>query len=106
MAGNKRMIAALLVLFLHSLQITSADDPIIKGNFEDLAPKCEEQVKNIIKGIRDATEATLRLRYCEIHVVRQTSTGKMQLWRRLPDGFPCAFGSICDGGECKCSGCP
>uniref|UniRef100_V5H603 Putative secreted protein n=1 Tax=Ixodes ricinus TaxID=34613 RepID=V5H603_IXORI len=49
MTKNRRMIAVLLVLFLHSLQITSAGDPPIEGDFSNLPPKCEEKAKKYIK---------------------------------------------------------
>uniref|UniRef100_A0A6B0ULP3 Putative conserved secreted protein n=1 Tax=Ixodes ricinus TaxID=34613 RepID=A0A6B0ULP3_IXORI len=106
MTGNQRMVTVLLVLFLHSLHITSAGDPIIKGNFDNLAPDCEEKVKNMIKGIPDVTEATLRLRECGFDYAWETSRGKRRGWYGLPLGFPCAFGSTCDdNGKCKCSSC-
>uniref|UniRef100_V5IHS7 Putative secreted protein n=1 Tax=Ixodes ricinus TaxID=34613 RepID=V5IHS7_IXORI len=63
MTGNQRVITVLLVLFLHSLQITSAGGPIIKGNFGNLAPECEEKVRNMIKEIPDVTEVSY-LAYC------------------------------------------
>uniref|UniRef100_A0A0K8RDU2 Putative salp15 n=1 Tax=Ixodes ricinus TaxID=34613 RepID=A0A0K8RDU2_IXORI len=105
MTGNQRMITVLLVLFLHSLHITSAGDPIIMGNFDNLAPQCEENVKNIINGIPNVTEATLQLRECGFDYVCETSRGKRRGWYGLPLGFPCAFNSTCQNGKCKCSSC-
>ncbi|CAN8007025.1 unnamed protein product [Ixodes pacificus] len=104
---NQKMIAVLLVLFLHSLQITSAGNPTITGHFRNLAPKCEELAKNYIKSaFSDLTEATLRLRHCEFYYVRQTAAGtKIVGEYALPNGFPCAFGSTCYDGVCKCSAC-
>nr|AAT92191.1 putative peptide 9.1 kDa [Ixodes pacificus] len=108
MTANQKMIAVLLVLFVNSLQITSARDPPITGDFNSLAPKREEMAKEYIKKlVPGLLQATLRLRHCEFHCEYQTSTGKMQGWFALPEGFPCAFGSTCDyGGNCKCSACP
>ncbi|EEC06457.1 secreted salivary gland peptide, putative [Ixodes scapularis] len=104
--ANQKMIAALLVL-VHSLQITSAGNPKIKGDFRSLSPRCEEKAKDYIKKrFPDLLEATLQLRQCDFFYVRQPSTGpRIQGEYALPDGFPCAFGSTCRDGVCECSAC-
>uniref|UniRef100_A0A0K8RIM8 Putative salp15 n=1 Tax=Ixodes ricinus TaxID=34613 RepID=A0A0K8RIM8_IXORI len=107
MTANQKMIAVLLVVFAHSLQITSAGDPTIKGDFTPLSPRCEAKAKNYIKNaFSDLLEATLQLRECDFYYIRQPSTGpKIQGWYALPNGFPCAFGSTCQDGVCECSAC-
>uniref|UniRef100_A0A0K8RKK4 Putative salp15 n=1 Tax=Ixodes ricinus TaxID=34613 RepID=A0A0K8RKK4_IXORI len=108
MTANPKIISVLLVLFVQSLQVTSARYPVITGDFGSLAPQCEEMAKEYIKKlVPGLLQATLRLRKCEFHCEYQTSTGKMQGEFALPEGFPCAFGSTCDdSGRCKCSACP
>uniref|UniRef100_A0A147BHQ8 Putative secreted salivary gland peptide n=1 Tax=Ixodes ricinus TaxID=34613 RepID=A0A147BHQ8_IXORI len=49
MTANQKMIAVLLVVFVHSLQITSAGNPTIKGDFTNLPPRCETKAKEYIK---------------------------------------------------------
>ncbi|XP_040071548.1 uncharacterized protein LOC120844031 [Ixodes scapularis] len=106
MTRNQKMIAVLLVLFLHFLQITSGGGPIITGDFGNLAPQCEEFAKTYIKALPDLKEAKLRLRYCDFSYVRQTATGQRIVGEyALPNGFPCAFGATCYDGACKCSEC-
>ncbi|XP_042142716.1 uncharacterized protein LOC121833458 [Ixodes scapularis] len=108
MAEKQKKFAVLLVVFVHSLQLTSAGEPIIKGDFNNLPPRCEALAKEYIKRkISDLTEATLELRKCEFSYKRETPSGqKYEGTYALPEGFPCAFGSRCEWGVCECSACP
>uniref|UniRef100_V5IBU5 Putative 8 n=2 Tax=Ixodes ricinus TaxID=34613 RepID=V5IBU5_IXORI len=108
MTEKQKIIAVLLVVFVHSRQITSAGEPIINGDFSNVPPKCEALAKDYIKTrITDLTEATLELRKCEFSYKRETPSGKKYTGTyALPEGFPCAFGSKCEWGVCKCSACP
>uniref|UniRef100_A0A0K8RBR4 Putative salp15 n=1 Tax=Ixodes ricinus TaxID=34613 RepID=A0A0K8RBR4_IXORI len=107
MTANQKMIAVLLVVFVHSLQITSAGNPTIKGDFTNLPPRCETKAKEYIKNkFPDLVVATLRLRYCDFFYIREPPIGpRIQGELALPDGFPCGFGSTCYEGACVCSAC-
>uniref|UniRef100_A0A147BW92 Putative ticsk ixostatin n=1 Tax=Ixodes ricinus TaxID=34613 RepID=A0A147BW92_IXORI len=107
MTANQKMIAVLSVVFVHFLQITSAGNPTIKGDFTDLPPKCETMAKEYIKkAFPDLVEATLRLRYCDFTYIREPHIGpRIKGEYALPDGFPCGFGSKCYEGTCVCSEC-
>nr|AAV80773.1 putative secreted salivary gland peptide [Ixodes scapularis] len=108
MAEKQKIIAVFLVVFVHSLQFTSAGEPIINGDFSNVSPNCEDLAKKYIKTkISDLTEATLVLRKCEFSYKRVTPSGQKYTGTyALPEGFPCAFGSTCEWGVCKCSACP
>uniref|UniRef100_A0A0K8RLK6 Putative salp15 n=1 Tax=Ixodes ricinus TaxID=34613 RepID=A0A0K8RLK6_IXORI len=108
MTASLKMIAVLLLLFVHSLEITSAGDPPISGDFRSLAPQCEQKVKEYIKEKIDGLlQATVELRKCEFSYTRKTPSGEIYAGTyALPEGLPCAFDSTCEWGACKCSACP
>uniref|UniRef100_A0A0K8RLX1 Putative salp15 n=1 Tax=Ixodes ricinus TaxID=34613 RepID=A0A0K8RLX1_IXORI len=78
MTASLKMIAVLLLLFVHSLEITSAGDPPISGDFSSLTPKCEQKVKEYIKTEIDGLlENPLRWKMVYVKKITMSKTAKL-----------------------------